>query len=114
MSAVNDESDSEEVKAPTTGIGLKLQQAREQKKLTIAEVATQLRFTRTTIDHLEQEDWAKLHSRTYARGYLLNYVKFLGLPSDEILTIFNEQYGVFCKKIQTPPIFKHNLQTLIF
>ncbi|MCX4189989.1 RodZ domain-containing protein [Methylophaga sp. OBS3] len=92
MSAVNDESDNSAM-FPTTGIGLKLQQAREQKKLTIAEVATQLRFTRATIDHLEQEDWEKLHSRTYARGYLLNYVKFLGLPSDEMLAMFNEQYG---------------------
>ena len=91
MTATNDDENA--VVASTPGIGYRLQQARERKKLTIAEVASQLRFTRATVIHLEQEEWDKLHSRTYARGYLLNYVKFLGLPSDDMLSMFNAVYG---------------------
>ena len=92
MTAASDET-TNHVVASTPGIGHRLQQARERKKLTIAEAASQLRFTRATVIHLEQEEWDKLHSRTYARGYLLNYVKFLGLPSDDMLAAFNAQYG---------------------
>lgn len=92
MTVASDET-TNHVVASTPGIGHRLQQARERKKLTIAEAASQLRFTRATVIHLEQEEWDKLHSRTYARGYLLNYVKFLGLPSDDMLAAFNVQYG---------------------
>ncbi|MDT8310700.1 MAG: helix-turn-helix domain-containing protein, partial [Methylophaga sp.] len=91
MSATSDEANN--VVASTPGIGYRLQQARELKKLSIADTASQLRFTRATVVHLEQEEWDKLHSRIYARGYLLSYVKFLGLPSDDMLSAFNAQYG---------------------
>ncbi|AFJ02170.1 hypothetical protein Q7C_1008 [Methylophaga frappieri] len=77
----------------TPGIGYRLQQAREAKKLSIAEASVQLRLTRTIIMHLEQEAWDSLYSRTYARGYLLGYARFLGLPEDEILADFNTHYG---------------------
>lgn len=91
MSAASDEANH--VVASTPGIGYRLQQARERKKLSIAEAASQLRFTRATVIHLEQEEWEKLHSRTYARGYLLSYAKFLHLPVDDMLSAFNAQYG---------------------
>lgn len=91
MSAASEEANH--VVASTPGIGYRLQQARERKKLTIADAATQLRFTRATVINLEQEEWDKLHSRIYARGYLLSYAKFLGLPSDDMLSAFNAQYG---------------------
>lgn len=91
MSATSDEANN--VVASTPGIGYRLQQAREHKKLSIADTASQLRFTRATVIHLEQEEWDQLHSRIYARGYLLSYAKFLGLPSDDMLSAFNAQYG---------------------
>lgn len=91
MSAMSDETSH--VVASTPGIGYRLQQAREGKKLSVADAASQLRFTRAAVIHLEQEEWDKLHGRIYARGYLLSYVKFLGLPIDDMLTAFNAQYG---------------------
>lgn len=91
MSATSDETNH--VVASTPGIGYRLQQARERKKLSVADAASQLRFTRAAVIHLEQEEWDKLHGRIYARGYLLSYVKFLGLPVDDMLSAFNAQYG---------------------
>ncbi len=91
MSATSDETGH--VVASTPGIGQRLQQARERKKLSIADAASQLRFTRAAVIHLEQEEWDKLHGRIYARGYLLSYVKLLGLPTEDMLSAFNAQYG---------------------
>lgn len=49
-------------------------------------------MTRSAIVHLEEQDWDKLHGRTYARGYFLSYTKFLGLPQDEMLAGFNIEF----------------------
>ncbi len=76
--------------APSASEQLRL--AREEKKLTIAEVAAQLRLPKDTINYLETGQWDKLHGRAYARGYFSNYVNFLGLPQDTLLAAFNNQY----------------------
>lgn len=75
------------------GPGPRLQAARESKSLTVEAVATQLKLTRGTVQALESEQWDALHARTYARGYFVIYVKFLGLPMDELLAQFNAQYS---------------------
>lgn len=79
-------------KKPT--LGERLSHARQAKNLTIAHVATELRLTKQTIELIENEQWADLHGRAYARGYFSNYVKFLGLPEDEFLAAFNTEYIV--------------------
>lgn len=73
-------------------IGSRLQQAREAKKYSVAEVAAQLRLNKDIVTYMENQQWDKLHGRTYARGYFASYVKFLGLPFDEMLAIFNDEY----------------------
>jgi len=72
--------------------GKRLQLAREQKKITIAEVAAQLRLLQENIQSLEEGQWDNLHGRAYARGYFLSYVRFLALPEEEMLTAFNLEY----------------------
>ena len=74
-------------------VGARLKQAREAKKYTVAEVAAQLRLTKDIVTYLENQQWEKLHGRTYARGYFASYVKFLGLPFDEMLAVFNLEYS---------------------
>ncbi|PCH65225.1 MAG: hypothetical protein COC04_02455 [Gammaproteobacteria bacterium] len=73
-------------------VGERLRLARESKDFSIAEVAAQLRFTKDTILHLESQQWDKLHGRAYARGYFSSYIKFLGMPQDELLSAFNIEY----------------------
>jgi len=79
-------------KSPT--VGERLSHARKAKKLTIADIANELRLTKQTIELIENEQWSELHGRAYARGYFSNYVKFLGLPEDEFLAAFNIEYTV--------------------
>jgi cytoskeleton protein RodZ len=75
-------------------LGEQLKSAREEKKLSVTEVASQLRFTQETIQNLESENWALLHGRAYARGYFLSYVKFLGLSESDMVEAFNVAYVV--------------------
>jgi len=88
MSEMHDE---QIVKSSPT-LGERLRQAREAKKYSIAEVAAQLRLPKEIVSAMEAQQWDKLHGRTYARGYFASYVKFLGLPFDEMLAVFNLDY----------------------
>jgi cytoskeleton protein RodZ len=90
MASVSDENIQEN--EANQHVGKRLRLAREAKKFSIAEVAAQLRFTKDTIIHLENQHWDKLHGRAYARGYFSNYIKFLDLPQDEMLSAFNVEY----------------------
>ncbi len=76
----------------TPTLGERLRQAREAKKYSIAEVAAQLRLTKDIVTYLENQEWDRLNGRTYARGYFASYVKFLGLPYEEMLAVFNLEY----------------------
>lgn len=73
-------------------VGKLLQEAREAKKLSIAEVSAQIRLVRGNIHALETGQWDQLHGRPYARGYFTSYVKFLGLPEEDMLAKFNLEY----------------------
>lgn len=91
MTDVNDNEIT--IEKPLT-LGKRLCQAREAKKLTIADIATELRLSKHTIELIENERWSELHGRAYARGYFTNYVKYLGLPEDEFLAAFNIEYTI--------------------
>lgn len=84
-------------------IGERLRQAREAKNYNVAEVAAQLRLTKDIVEYMENQQWDKLNGRTYARGYFANYVKFLGLPYEEMLAVFNHEYTV----TESAPNLKH-------
>jgi cytoskeleton protein RodZ len=91
---MNDVTDNElKIETPPT-IGKRLRIAREAKNLTINDITTELRLTKHTIEHIENERWSELHGRAYARGYFSNYVRFLGLPEDELLAAFNLEYNI--------------------
>lgn len=80
------------VTTSSPSVGERLQQAREAKKYSVSEVAAQLRLTKDIVTYMETQQWDKLNGRTYARGYFASYVKFLGLPFDEMLAVFNLEY----------------------
>ncbi|NQZ53824.1 MAG: helix-turn-helix domain-containing protein [Piscirickettsiaceae bacterium] len=90
----DDNNDEIVVGSESPSVGEKLKAAREAKKISISEVAAQLRLMKGTIINLEAEQWEQLHGRAYARGYFLNYVKFLGLPEREMLSAFNVEYQI--------------------
>jgi cytoskeleton protein RodZ len=91
---------------PMTSVGEQLKSVREEKKLTVGEIAAQLRLTQETIINLETEQWDKLPGRAYARGYFLSYVRFLGLPEQDMLTAFNLDYKASDTGSTSPRMFE--------
>ncbi|WP_333795695.1 cytoskeleton protein RodZ [Rheinheimera sp.] len=73
------------------GVGALLKQSREQRGLTTAEVASQLRLKVSQIEQIEAEQWDPAVSATFIRGYLRAYARLMKLPEKEILANFELQ-----------------------
>jgi cytoskeletal protein RodZ len=81
-----------------TTLGEKLRQTREGKELTIDTVARDTNIARRYLVALEEEDFVQFPAEAYALGFLKNYSEYLGLDTDETLSL----YKVI--KIQETPI----------
>lgn len=66
-----------------------LKSAREEKKLSIDNIASRLMLNSDVIRALERDDYDGLPETTYIRGYLLSYCRLLG-QSESILDPFDE------------------------
>jgi len=72
-----------ETSAPE-GIGTQLRVARENKGLSLEQVAAETRIPQRHLVAMEAGDFAKLPGRTYAIGFARTYAKTLGLDQDRI------------------------------
>lgn len=88
MTDVTEETVQDTTAAETSGgPGRRLREAREARRLTIAEVASELRMQARHIEALESDDYASLPGATFVQGYLRSYTKLLGLPEATILAM---------------------------
>lgn len=67
------------------GIGAALRAAREEKGWTTQDVGNRLRLMARQIEAIEAEDFSRLGQPVFARGFVRNYAKLLGLDPDELL-----------------------------
>ena len=65
-------------------VGERLRAAREEKGLTLEEVADQTRIPRRHLESLELSDWPKLPAPTYTMGFAKSYASAVGLDRTEI------------------------------
>lgn len=72
--------------------GNRLKQARINKNLTLDDVAAELFILRRHLEAIEAEDFRSLPQIAFARGFVINYAKFVGLDPDEIADSFNRNY----------------------
>lgn len=70
--------------------GALLKSAREQAKLSEEDVARELRMTVAKVRALEADEYEKLHSDTFIRGYLRTYAKMLNLDPNTILDVYKQ------------------------
>ncbi|MGD2082452.1 MAG: DUF4115 domain-containing protein [Chromatiales bacterium] len=70
------------------GPGTALRAAREAQQLAIDKVATQLHLSRSMVEAIERDDYARLPSAVFVRGYLKNYARLVGLSVDHILAAY--------------------------
>src|SRR5687768_7324649 len=66
-------------------IGQRLKAEREEQRLTIEKVFEVTRIRIPYLEALEADDLSKMPSPVQARGYLRNYVEFLGLDYEQLL-----------------------------
>lgn len=81
MSEEATELPSEEI----PGIGAGLRRAREAKGMSTQDVGSRLRLMSRQVEAIEAEEFAKLGPPVFARGFVRNYAKLLGLNPEELL-----------------------------
>ena len=73
--------------APADGPGARLQAAREAAGLSLEQVAQQLKLSPRQVRALEEENFAQLPGRTFARGFVRNYARLLNLDGEDLLSL---------------------------
>ncbi|SFC41436.1 cytoskeleton protein RodZ [Marinospirillum celere] len=81
-----------------------LRKAREAKGLTQGEVAKQLNFLPVYVPALEDENFDALHSKTFIKGYMRAYARFLKIDADEVLRCFAEHHPSLESQERVQPI----------
>jgi len=79
--------------AAEISVGQLLRQAREQRKLTIQQVALQLNLKAEQVERLEQDQPDGRTLETFARGYVRAYGRLLKLPETELMAALSRQTG---------------------
>jgi cytoskeleton protein RodZ len=69
------------------GPGARLKAARDAAGLSLNQVAQQLKLAPRQVKALEDEDFAQLPGRTFARGFVRNYARLLNLDGDDLLAL---------------------------
>ncbi len=72
--------------------GAMLQHARKSKQISLEEVAAELFILKRHLQALEDENFVALPQAAFARGFAINYAKFLGLDSVQIASSFDNAY----------------------
>ena len=72
--------------------GAMLQQARKTKQVSLDEAAAELFILKRHLEALENENFAELPQAAFARGFAINYAKYLGLDSAKIANSFDAAY----------------------
>ena len=75
-------------------VGRRLQKARQERKLTIDEVAAATKIRPERIVDLEADDLTHFPSLVYARSFLVKYARFLGLDIQDDLENFQVNRAV--------------------
>ena len=84
----NRQPNEDEAMEPVVAPGKRLRAAREARNLTTVQVAQQLKLKNAYIEALEEDDYQRLPSLLYVRGYLKCYARLLGLPEQEVTAAF--------------------------
>lgn len=72
--------------------GEKLKEKRIEKGLSLEDVSKATKIKTPFLEYIENGEYQKLPSVSYAQGFVRNYVKFLGLPEEEIMAIFRREF----------------------
>lgn len=75
-----------------TSFGTALKKAREKQKITLEQASKDLFIKERQLAALEAEDFAALPQQTFAKGFAINYARYLKLNIDEMSSSFDRAY----------------------
>ncbi|HEY8314694.1 MAG TPA: RodZ domain-containing protein [Candidatus Baltobacteraceae bacterium] len=70
-------------------LGERFRSAREERGLTLSDVAEQIRIRSVYLAAIEEENWASIGAPVYVRGFLRTYARFLNLDPEDAVSTFN-------------------------
>lgn len=79
-------------------LGKKLKEARLSRNLDLDQISRETNITRRYLEALEEEDFTIFPGEPYLLGFLRNYAEYLGLDSNELLSLYKNL------RIQESPI----------
>jgi cytoskeletal protein RodZ len=85
-------------------IGEQLRAARSKLGYTPAAAAARLHIRTSFVEAMEREDWSVLGAPVYARGFLRNYAKLVGLDPQALLERLPEDQQVVVQPEDWPPL----------
>jgi cytoskeleton protein RodZ len=84
------------------GIGQLLTDAREARGMKAIDVAKRLRIRAMFVDALEREDWPTVGEPVYARGFLKNYARLVGLDPEAAAAALDAAYPAYAPRPEVP------------
>lgn len=88
-------SDSSNPASDKTSIGSLLRGARQSRGESLDDAARITRIGKGYLSSLEEDAFDRLPSPAYAKGFLRVYGKHLGLSPDDLIGMYEEQFGNF-------------------
>lgn len=70
-----------------------LKKAREQKGLSINEIALSLKISSKILKAIEDGDTPQLPAKTFLRGFVQSYANYLRLDVNDVLKVFQDEMG---------------------
>ena len=83
------------------GFGAKLKAARESLGLSAAAVAAKLKLGERQVLAIEEEDFARLPGEIFARGFVRNYARLVGVAQEQLIVPV-ESHAVVSETVTAP------------
>lgn len=81
-----------EVFVTDSTFGIRLARARAEKGIGLEKVADDLKILKRYLVAIEAEKFDEMPEHAYARGFVINYAKYLGLDSQSVASDFEASY----------------------
>jgi cytoskeletal protein RodZ len=95
-------------------VGEIFKETRISRKLTLEEAELSTKIRRKFLEALESDDYSRMPSMAYAKGFVKNYSNYLGLDSEKILAFFRRQNVEVTKSSLLPKKEEKTLNDSIF
>ena len=84
------ENDVTDTEAAGPRCGERLLAARQEKSVSVAEIAKELHISEQKVEALERNEFELLGAQVFAKGYIRKYAQMVGVNADELVSDYDE------------------------